>query len=442
MRIIRCITALLVLILFTTDETQAQRWSGSDTTEGAIYRKGNVGIGTASPPVRLVSRPSNPRLMLFGSDTKARSSRWIDHTAGKLRFGKTALDTSSVFAFFDADGRLGINMPSLSDGPQLQLGGSFVTFKNGHHSDAAVAAPNIWPRVESGFSSEPAYTFWYQAGTGISNPGRNELGLVTKGSERVRVTREGRIGIGVASPAEDLHISSTPGTNTIQLGRASYIQESDSKRRLFLGANIHDDENDSWVRQSSTHGAAAVDLLADDGGWGSFLRFSVDDEGTSFPAERMRVTSAGRVGIGTKQPQSLLAVDGTITTKEVIVTEADWADFVFEEGYDLPSLEEVEAHIGEQGHLPDVPSAKEVEENGVKVGEMNATLLQKIEELTLYAIEREKETRTLRREAQHLRAALSELQERVADQRRRAQAQQSEIDALRKALEALQAEHP
>ncbi len=85
-----------------------------------------------------------------------------------------------------------------------------------------------------------------------------------------------------------------------------------------------------------------------------------------------------------------LAVEGTIGARELVVETGTWSDFVFEEDYNLPTLQEVEAHIKEKGHLPDIPSEKEVMENGISVGEMNAKLLQKIEELTLYVIEQQK----------------------------------------------------
>lgn len=64
-----------------------------------------------------------------------------------------------------------------------------------------------------------------------------------------------------------------------------------------------------------------------------------------------------------------------------------WSDFVFNDDYDLPTLQEVEKHIREKGHLKNIPSAKEVEENGIQLGEMNAKLLPKIEELTLYILD-------------------------------------------------------
>src|SRR5690606_14357225 len=89
-----------------------------------------------------------------------------------------------------------------------------------------------------------------------------------------------------------------------------------------------------------------------------------------------------------------LAVNGNIRAKEIKV-ETGWSDFVFEEGYELPTLGEVAQHIKEKGHLKDIPSAKEVKENGIFLGEMDAKLLQKIEELTLYTIQQEKQLHNL-----------------------------------------------
>ena len=79
--------------------------------------------------------------------------------------------------------------------------------------------------------------------------------------------------------------------------------------------------------------------------------------------------------------------NGYVKAKEIKVTLTDWPDYVFEDGYKKLSLPETEKYIKEKGHLPDVPSAQEVQENGVSLGEMNAILLQKIEELTLHIID-------------------------------------------------------
>jgi hypothetical protein len=104
----------------------------------------------------------------------------------------------------------------------------------------------------------------------------------------------------------------------------------------------------------------------------------------------------GYVGIGTTNPQSELSVNGKITAKEIEVLITGWPDFVFENNYKLKSLQEVESFISANGHLPNVPSAKEVEEGGINLGKLNATLLQKIEELTLYVIDQNKEIEKLK----------------------------------------------
>lgn len=105
---------------------------------------------------------------------------------------------------------------------------------------------------------------------------------------------------------------------------------------------------------------------------------------------RLAINKEGNVGIGTSSPQNKLDVAGTIRATEVKV-EAGWADFVFDKDYKLPTLLEVENLINKHKHLPDIPSEKEVKENGVSLGEMQAKLLQKIEELTLYVIDLKKE---------------------------------------------------
>ncbi|WP_320052040.1 hypothetical protein [uncultured Acetobacteroides sp.] len=109
------------------------------------------------------------------------------------------------------------------------------------------------------------------------------------------------------------------------------------------------------------------------------------------------MNSNGNVGIGTENPTNKLDVNGTIRAKEVKV-ESGWADFVFKPDYQLRPLAEVEQFISTNGHLPEIPTTKEVEQNGVSLGEMNAKLLQKVEELTLYVIDLKKEVDKLKKE--------------------------------------------
>lgn len=101
----------------------------------------------------------------------------------------------------------------------------------------------------------------------------------------------------------------------------------------------------------------------------------------------MIIKGTGNVGIGTKSPTAKLSVNGKINAKEVQVTATGWPDYVFEVNYSLLTLYDLESFINENHHLPEIPSAVEVEENGISMADMDARLLKKIEELTLYVIQ-------------------------------------------------------
>jgi len=121
------------------------------------------------------------------------------------------------------------------------------------------------------------------------------------------------------------------------------------------------------------------------------LRISVDDD--------------GNVGIGSSNPDERLTVKGKIHAEEVRVDLNIPADYVFEkyytgsstlkEDYTMPTLEEVEMFTKEHNHLPEMPSAAQIQEDGLQLGNMTNLLLQKIEELTLYTIEQEKRIKAL-----------------------------------------------
>ena len=98
------------------------------------------------------------------------------------------------------------------------------------------------------------------------------------------------------------------------------------------------------------------------------------------------------------------AIKGKVRAMGVVV-DADpgsWADYVFENDYDLPSLESVGTYIEENGHLPEVPTTAEVTEKGVNLGDMQVTLLKKIEEMTLYMLEMKSEIKELKTENERL----------------------------------------
>ncbi|PRD44965.1 hypothetical protein C5745_18855 [Sphingobacterium haloxyli] len=113
-------------------------------------------------------------------------------------------------------------------------------------------------------------------------------------------------------------------------------------------------------------------------------------------ATRMMIQSNGNVGIGTIDPKAKLAVDGNILAKEIKVkTDITVPDYVFEETYNLPTLSSIENYVKEHKHLPEIPSAKDIESDGLDLAEMNLLLLKKVEELTLHLIEKDKQVNEL-----------------------------------------------
>ena len=119
----------------------------------------------------------------------------------------------------------------------------------------------------------------------------------------------------------------------------------------------------------------------------------------------MRITADGRVTIGPTTMAipagyKLFVKDGILTEKVKVALSSDltnWADFVFDDDYELRSLEDVENYIAKHKHLPEIPSTAEVHKDGLDLAQMDAKLLQKVEELTLYVIQQQKEIEALKK---------------------------------------------
>jgi hypothetical protein len=208
-------------------------------------------------------------------------------------------------------------------------------------------------------------------GTNTGNT-TGKLHLAIKASPKLTVNASGNVGIGTTAPATKLDVvggswdlSATEGD--VRIGNATY--------RLKIGI--------------ATGGGGAGDVRIRSVGGTSRLMLGAGDA--------LTVGGTGNVGIGTITPAYKLSVNGTIQAKEVRV-ETGWADYVFEKDYHLRPLAEVAKYIEQHKHLPGVASAKEVQENGLAVGEMQTKMMEKIEELTLYVIDLQKQIAQLKAE--------------------------------------------
>jgi hypothetical protein len=194
----------------------------------------------------------------------------------------------------------------------------------------------------------------------MDGSGFSPLQLRTSNLARVTVEVDGKVGIGTTSPQSLLEIKSAySGVSQVIINSTS----GNAELRFSLNNNP---KGFAWYNQEN-------DALG-------FGRGSV--------ATSLFVNASGQVGVGTITPDQKLTVKGKIHAEEVIIDlSVSGPDYVFEKSYDLKSLDEVKKYIDENKHLPEVPSAKEMEKDGVKVGEMEMILLKKIEEMTLYMIE-------------------------------------------------------
>ncbi|MDQ0638307.1 hypothetical protein QF042_001872 [Pedobacter sp. W3I1] len=122
----------------------------------------------------------------------------------------------------------------------------------------------------------------------------------------------------------------------------------------------------------------------------------------------IKALANGNVGIGTTNPQDKLTVAGNIGAREIKVSTHAGADFVFEPTFKLPDLSDLEKFVKTNKHLPEIPTAKQMVENGVNLGELNIKLLQKVEELTLHLIEKDKQLNVQGRQVTKLETKLAQ----------------------------------
>jgi hypothetical protein len=217
---------------------------------------------------------------------------------------------------------------------------------------------------------------WYGGGGFIGTESDNNLHILTGYSPKVSVLTNGNVGIGTTGPASNLEISK-------------------------LNSNLNFDVNTNSLCKIYSRG------------WNASIVMQTFQINGTENSNQLKLNANGYVGIGVSNPDEKLTVNGSIHAKEVRIDTSIPADYVFQKYYTgvsklkadyvMPTLEEVAQYTKENNHLPNIPSAEEMKKNGVKLGEMNNLLLQKIEELTLYAIEQNKKLTLLETQIKELK---------------------------------------
>ncbi|MFA6013406.1 MAG: hypothetical protein WC799_25680 [Desulfobacteraceae bacterium] len=192
--------------------------------------------------------------------------------------------------------------------------------------------------------------------------------------EIMRIVNNGNVGIGTTNPESKFHVVIDEGAPTSFIGNFC-ISGKNNGKVILMGAN---GSNNVWIQ---SHGSVPL---------------YINELGNNVIFNK----NAGNVGIGTTTPTCKLDVKGNIRAEEIKVEVVDatdikikndaWADYVFKDNYILKPLSEVESFIKENKHLPDVPSAVEIQKEGLNMSEMMSTQMKKIEELTLHLINQNK----------------------------------------------------
>ncbi|QKJ28998.1 discoidin domain-containing protein [Mucilaginibacter mali] len=198
------------------------------------------------------------------------------------------------------------------------------------------------------------------------------------------------VGIGVLNPSAKLHVDGS-GLFSGNVTAASLVSGSSANgSNIFQQvavSNYNGISGVSYPGQFRWYTSPNNSLYKD----AALYQLRSYDLGSTTEDTLISFKGNGHVGIGTTNPDELLSVKGIIHSQEVKVDLTGWSDYVLKPAYKLPALSAVKTYIDQNHHLPEIPTEEEIVKNGLNVGEMNKLLMKKVEELTLYLIEKDRQ---------------------------------------------------
>lgn len=378
-------------------------------TISILRENGNVGIGTTSPGYTLdvngnINIPDGYSFRINGTpiSTGGGDSPWnsnangIDYISGNVGIGTTTpggllglkdantylnVDASNNLTFTDAvTGTKTLAELVSGGGTSLWQGDASAISYSGKVGIGASATTEKFLLSGNLLNQSQNKGFRIDMNVDCENVGYldNYYGI----SVRLNGNANGNVIYGVSSYVQN---TSTDNDDVI---RAGYFSASGNNS---MGIQCSGDDYGVWA--FSANGTALFTS--------SLSGLALHANGTSY--------FNGSVGIGTDEPVYELDVKGTIRACEVRVNNDEgWCDYVFKEDYNLRDLQELELFVKTNKHLPEIPTATQVSENGIALGEMNTLLLKKIEELTLYVIEQNKKLEAQNKRIEELEKALGQ----------------------------------
>ena len=323
---------------------------------------GNVGIGLNTPLVPLHIKNDNEALRIQGItpyisfyDNTGINKSFIQNFNSDLYLGTPSTNTTGIMQFYLTNnpvmtilpsGNVGIGTAAPSSKFMVQTLSRDFGFS--HTDGTVIVGSYIGDFGASG------------SGGWLGTKTNHALNFYTNNSlAQMTIVPGGNVGIGTTNPAFKMDVG----------GRMRIRTQADGNT---AGIWLNDPANTNTIAFMGIANSATTGFYGNVSGWGLIMN-----------------TNTGNVGIGTLNPTYKLSVNGNVRSKEVVV-ETGWADYVFDKKYNLLPLEDIEKFIEKHNHLPGIPSAAEVEKNGLPLGDTQKKMMEKIEELTLYMIEANK----------------------------------------------------